>query len=57
MRDEVPLEDVFLAVEEQGVNWDLLGFVLLSEFLPLVLDDMAVGEVCARRDQEDRLIQ
>ena len=48
MRDEMPLEDVFLAIEKQSVNWDLVGFVLLSEFLPLVLDDMAVGEVCAR---------
>jgi hypothetical protein len=36
VRDEVPLEDVFLAVEEQGVNRDLVGFVLLSEFLSLV---------------------
>jgi hypothetical protein len=36
MRDEVPLEDVFLAVEEQGVNRDLVGLVFLSEFLPLV---------------------
>jgi hypothetical protein len=36
MGDEVPLEDVFLAIEEQGVNWDLVGFVLFSEFLPLV---------------------
>jgi hypothetical protein len=36
MRDEMPLEDVFLPVEEQGVNWDLVGFVLLSEILSLV---------------------
>jgi hypothetical protein len=48
MRDEMPPEHVFLAVEKQSINWDLGLFVLLSEFLPLVLDDMAVGEVCAR---------
>jgi hypothetical protein len=53
----MPFEHVFLALEKQSINGDLGLVVLLFEFLPLVLDNMTMSEVCSRRDQEDRLIQ